>query len=684
MVGESHVLRFSEVYLLSSQEALPPPVYPGTSSTAYYYSVQTPSTPPRGNKRTLDTENEENTGANEPTHCTPLSPSTRRIGRPVKKQRKALTIMEKLDICLSAILDEAAWSLSDFLYHVFRYKDETGQEVHGTSECHTNCVRHFLQSDPRATYTPAMLVDTMLHHPYGRRLRHGLEHENQHMFSTMTSWEDIKSVRSGLTSWAAQNILRKLTSEAEDAVKAENGLHAMRSKRGQAPQPSDSGTRTSSSSNLTWQDIGANTVTHVEEVVRKHQGLMWAYFLAIAEHHTPRQSSPPESTDSARGGDEAVDQSRKYRPPQVVTQYLIGLDRVMMSLMYRFSQVALHALMSLNFSRTNQANLLPLATGILYFALSAPVNLIHYGSRIGTMPAYNTIYTYLEKLAAEEARAVLEHGSNPAMASTLLLDNVQNYHLLRDVRLGGEQSHLNCGLAATYVEGPAGCDITVFDLAEKHCLLAENKRRDLMVEQLFGFIDIKHCELVGALHFLCILVEHIPELKGYQAEVSTLFRTIAAKQQVPIDKSKLHSLTSSGKKETVTTELKAALLDFLCQIGQMLAQNPRLILIGGDGLTYEKIIQLKNLLATLLDDNAVESLDIIEPILALWHTGWTELGRIFTTHWGPHLSKDESTLGHSTCKMGRSTPPNLSKVDYKEGMEILLTVLNACVLDCYR
>lgn len=346
------------------------------------------------------------------------------------------------------------------------------------------------------------------------------------------------------------------------------------------------------------------------------------------------------------------------------------------------SQVALHAVTSLDFSRTNRANLLPLATGLLHFAMSAPVDLIHYQARIGAMPSYNTIYAYLEKLAEEEAHFIREHANNPCTARVIWADNVQGYHLLRDTRLG-RQSQLISGIAATYVEG-VDFEVDAFDLARKRELLAENKRAHLTIEQLFDFIDREHEDVVGTLHFLRTLVEHIPELAQYKAKVSELFRTRASKQQVPLHKSRVRSMASSGKKETILTELKQAILDFLKQAGQTReAHLLRLILIGGDGLTYEQLLLLKNFLGFELG-NAIDSLDIIEPILALWHTGWTEACRIFETHWGPFLNRDESTLGHSAGKMGKKTPTNLSKVDYKEGMEILSTVLDARILDCFR
>ena len=314
--------------------------------------------------------------------------------------------------------------------------------------------------------------------------------------------------------------------------------------------------------------------------------------------------------------------------------------------------------------------------------MSAPVDLMHYGSRLGIMPSYNTIYTYLEDLANADAALLRELGLDETTGGALWADNVQNYLLERDARMG-RHSRLISGVAGTYIEA-VDCNITAFDLARKRELLRENRRADLTVEQLLDFIDKEHQETVGILQFLYVLTEHIPELGGYQARVSELYRTRGAKQRVPVAQSNAHNLRSSGKKETITTELRDVLLDFLEQVGRRAREhNPRLIIVGGDGLTFESIIRLKNLLAHVIDD-AFESLEIVEPVLALWHLGWTELSRIFATHWGPSYSADPSVLGHSAEKMNRKTPQNLNKVDYKQGTETLFTVLDARILDCFR
>ena len=71
-----------------------------------------------------------------------------------------------------------------------------------------------------------------------------------------------------------------------------------------------------------------------------------------------------------------------------------------------------HTLSSLNFTQNNEAHILPLARGLLYFSFSAPANLIAT-NQVGEMPAYSTIYNALKGLAAHEATITASCASDP-------------------------------------------------------------------------------------------------------------------------------------------------------------------------------------------------------------------------------------------------------------------------------
>jgi len=62
-------------------------------------------------------------------------------------------------------------------------------------------------------------------------------------------------------------------------------------------------------------------------------------------------------------------------------------------------------------------------------------------------------------------------------------------------------------------------------LDDKRWCIAENKRKDLSVAQVLGWINQTHLETVGILHWLKVLTDYIPELAELQDHVSLLFCT---------------------------------------------------------------------------------------------------------------------------------------------------------------
>jgi hypothetical protein len=287
----------------------------------------------------------------------------------------------------------------------------------------------------------------------------------------------------------------------------------------------------------------------------------------------------------------------------------------------------------------------------------------------------------MRSLAEQEAIATKAHGRDPTKWGIIRLDNVQQYIRQRDMRIGRENK-MQIGIAATYFETEVFVPGAA-DLDDKRRRIAENKRKDLTVEQALGWIDHEHLETVGILHWLRNLCEFVPELADYKSHVSMLFRTRGAKHQLPIRATTVHPLATSGNNETVTVELKDALLDFFEQIGQTRDDHlRRLIMVGGDGLTYEKILVLKKYLQ--YHANEFESFSLVEPELEMWHTEETDLSRIFETHWGRPLSIDPSTLGHSARKIGRGKPANLKKVDYYPSAQLGYLILDVRMIDCWR
>ncbi|KAJ6608723.1 hypothetical protein B0H10DRAFT_1815145 [Mycena sp. CBHHK59/15] len=146
----------------------------------------------------------------------------------------------------------------------------------------------------------------------------------------------------------------------------------------------------------------------------------------------------------------------------------------------------------------------------------------------------------------------------------------------------------------------------------------------------------------------------------------------------------VHPLASNGKKETIPVELKDGMLDFVGQIGQTSTQFlKRKLPVGGDGLTYAMLLQLQIYLQ--FHNDPFQSFEIFEPQLQVWHTKWTNIIRIFQTHWGrtSGRSTNPASLGYSAGKIGRAAPSNMKKVEFYQGSQLLNVVLDAKLLDIW-
>lgn len=180
------------------------------------------------------------------------------------------------------------------------------------------------------------------------------------------------------------------------------------------------------------------------------------------------------------------------------------------------------------------------------------------------MPSYSTVYKTLRSLADAEADVTKAHGRDPTKWGIIRLDNVQQYVRQRDMRIGRENK-MQIGIAATYFE-IEGFIPGAADLDDKRRRIAENRRKDLMVEQLLRWIDQEHLETVGILHWIRTLCEYVPELAAHKSHVSLLFRTRAAKHQLPVRETKVHPLATSyqRKKRSRDDGAQGCISRFLC------------------------------------------------------------------------------------------------------------------------
>ncbi|KAJ6475857.1 hypothetical protein DFH09DRAFT_1342705 [Mycena vulgaris] len=200
-------------------------------------------------------------------------------------------------------------------------------------------------------------------HPDGRIPAHSPNLDL--MYSTTVPYSDIKPVRAALTAFSTQTIGKKVGDEAENAVKLSSGLHVSIGKK--HPE-----------TKLRREDFGEGTIPHVQSVIERDQAITLYLFKNIA-------TRKPRTLPRTRAG---VIIERQKRPADAASFFLWHVESL-----------------SLLLHLPDQANLLPLMRGILYFGSSAPVELMNYNSRIGNMPAPATIRRALISLSTEEARA---------------------------------------------------------------------------------------------------------------------------------------------------------------------------------------------------------------------------------------------------------------------------------------
>ncbi|KAI0353618.1 hypothetical protein OH77DRAFT_1406859 [Trametes cingulata] len=521
--------------------------------------------------------------------------------------------------------------VGEFLYYLFRTHDEHGLPVRRTPS-HGSVVGRYLSGT--TSHRPIELVGFWLRDSCGRP--HKTSEEAELMYSPTVPYTTIKHARPALTSMCIQLCAKRMLSERAKAVKGSSGLHGSADgKHGHKE--------------LCWADISSDTVAHVQGILQAHQPLTLHLITQLA---TPK----PYRNES---GVMAV---RKTRPPAIVATEIVS---------------------SLNFAHTKFARLLPAARSVLFFACGVPRIVHDYSSRVGLTQSWSATYQLLIRLAKQEANEVSELGQDLKRWPVVRFDNVQQYHKQREYRIGRE-SAMKVGVAA-YAAEALDFSPQAADLDDKLRRIAQNERMGLTVDKITDLTDYDHHETVMTLQWLQTLVTYIPALASHRAAVAELFHTDGAKLRAPChnQKTRIRPLATVAKNEAVTTELREAVDDFLEQLGQKSDRfTRRIIPMGGDGLTFEKLVQLKNYLQ--FQDNEFERLDIVMPFLETWHTIWTYLSTVFETHWGETLTEDPSLLGHSAVKINQPAPSNLKKVDYYPALYQASIVLDARMLDCWR
>ncbi|KAJ3841649.1 hypothetical protein F5878DRAFT_609706 [Lentinula raphanica] len=300
------------------------------------------------------------------------------------------------------------------------------------------------------------------------------------------------------------------------------------------------------------------------------------------------------------------------------------------------------------------------------------------------MSANSTIHDILRGLGEEERLATRAAGTNPQLWGKVVFADVQVQPNFLD---GPENDRMSAGIAATFIEYAEGTfPPQVNDLNDKEARISKNERSRINARFFLKLINHKHLETVGTIQWLESLVTQIPELAHLKEHVTMLYETKGAIDRLPLQVAKLHCLPTVDRLERHNEDVErvhSAVRRFLEQLGQTPESfNSRIWPFGSHGLSHQRLLELKNYQQFL--DNELLRFDIIEPQLEWWHTMSQDLSRLYKTHWGTPLSRDPSSLGHSSRKIGREDPSNLDVIDYFPGTQLAYLVLDARMLDCWR
>ncbi|KAJ7574896.1 hypothetical protein C8J56DRAFT_802350 [Mycena floridula] len=221
------------------------------------------STPGPSRKRARDDDQ------NQFVHYNPHESPT-----PAKKTRKPpKSHSKKLEIILASI-QSVDWTLGDFLFHLFQWKDKNGKTILRSASL-GKTVEHFLAG--HTTHFPGEILESWLTCPDGR-VGDFRDDDGFQMYSTVTPFTEIKPVRQCLTSFAAQISRDKLRREAQKAVDIENGLHVTSIRHNG---------RDKLETDQTWSEVGASTATRTGQIIQQYQRLAFHFLSVIAGEPAP-------------------------------------------------------------------------------------------------------------------------------------------------------------------------------------------------------------------------------------------------------------------------------------------------------------------------------------------------------------------------------------------------------------
>ncbi|KAI0079910.1 hypothetical protein K474DRAFT_1574792, partial [Panus rudis PR-1116 ss-1] len=350
---------------------------------------------------------------------------------------------------------------------------------------------------------------------------------------------------------------------------------------------------------------------------------------------------------------------------------------------YTTSQVCTSVISELLFARNKNVNLLPLCRGISHISMKAHHSIHRIDSRLAHSVSYGSARNALVEMA-EAKQTWLQESQD--IKKGVVMDNIQRHFKPQDHHIGQVESRMVTGCSATAYE-LEDCAQDAFNLTEWSARRSENRRSELTLDELLNDLDQSHLELIAELHFLQGIVDYVPTLSSYRPMVEELFDTEVKKQQInPNRHTVVHPLGTNAENEVSTAGMKAALVDFFTQIGIGEGKNDDTIqFISGDGKSYEAMGNVKKHLSELTHEGPYKSFEFACEFLEIWHTKWTDLGRLCHGKWGMGFETcDPSTLGYLAKTISNPTPSDLKKPDFYANQQLIEVAVKSHIVRCWE
>ncbi|CUA74737.1 Transmembrane protein 245 [Mus musculus] [Rhizoctonia solani] len=544
---------------------------------------------------------------------------------------------EKLDSIIAQIRD-VGFTLGEFLYRLFgEFTKEELNLHHGAtffkrSPSHAAAVSFFLSTQPKDPKHSVRSIISAIHGhsdsvPTLRRAT--TEH------AALPNKDPKPMARHQLTLWAIDTVVEVICSEANILAEKTSELRLPASQQN-------------------WQAVVDFSLVALQDCIQRRAPVLYRLVSSVA-------TSSAHIQHHAEGALASLEEAARTRSP---------------------SSVIVPAILMLVGSRNIRANYFQKVIGAWLFSCQAPAQVYQNLNRMGISVSYKTVTDMLKQLAESAAATTQEIAA--AFCFLIVIDNINRLRKFWNPRLG-QQDIMMSGAASTLIE-MRGVPPGAFNPQPYLDSRKQNLRSQLTPNMLWSRINQPHLGSVLALHCVNILASHCSSLSesGILSYVTNELRTTYALHRMEENTiTQAHTLSSTaleqGSAEGNGNNLREILLNELKLPPELVAAI--LIIITGDLGTVEKLRALIALESSC--KHGFSSFSWVLPLVQLWHMGWADLARLISTHWGQPATKDPSNLWHKCALLGRNVKP-AERPDYYSAQALILDVLEADVLDCWR